>query len=560
MNLKNLIIMLLILIWLTSWCEDRFHFAVLSDRTGGADQVAYEQVVSDIINLYPDLVVTVGDIIEDGIFEDWEVVLDPLKGLNCPIYFTPGNNDIIDLETEDNYRKMTGFEPYHSFTYLNSHFIVLDNSRFDNYSELGENQISWLINDLETNKEQTNIFIFMHKPFWADAIAADKTDSLHSLFLNYNVKAVFTGHWHHYAHEVIDGIEYYICGSSGGTFGDLRSDQLAEFYQYLWCYVEENKLHVTLMKSGTTFPKDQKNLEELNFTYRIPGNYIQTECSIIDNDPLEQNLAIKIINMNDDIIKSEIEIIPNEWQISQTNIPVFLEAFDTLKIDLQMQRLTSELTFPSVKFNYPFGNNKFYPYQKTVLLNRTLASSFTNELPCIDGVLENQQLGKNNEFSLINVEGSSDNLVNSIYFLHNDSALYLAVQCEIPDPALLKANGKSGENTIFNDDNLGFLLSHDGDNFTQFYVNALGNYWFLQSKNSSRETSVLLPDDFQSATAVNGNIWTLELKVPYALMKVIEPEKIRINFRKHLNQPLTDQFLIPEWSYRSVNSAWIILN
>lgn len=93
-----------------------FHFAVLGDRTGTADQEAFEIVVWEIDQLKPEFIVTVGDLIEDcNSEEDWMEPLSTLEQLSCPIYFTPGNHDIVDQSSAKLWYKMTGSPPYYSF-------------------------------------------------------------------------------------------------------------------------------------------------------------------------------------------------------------------------------------------------------------------------------------------------------------------------------------------------------------------------------------------------------------------------------------------------------------
>ena len=43
------------------------------------------------------------------------------------------------------------------------------------------------------NNDKENIFVFMHKPFWADGIAKNQSDAFHEIFKANNVDAVFTG-------------------------------------------------------------------------------------------------------------------------------------------------------------------------------------------------------------------------------------------------------------------------------------------------------------------------------------------------------------------------------
>ena len=80
MNKTKLIIILLILIFTFLFTEDNFHFAILGDRTGGADQQEFEKVVKEMSAMRPDFVVTVGDFAEDGRNpEDYDVPLETMK-------------------------------------------------------------------------------------------------------------------------------------------------------------------------------------------------------------------------------------------------------------------------------------------------------------------------------------------------------------------------------------------------------------------------------------------------------------------------------------------------
>jgi len=541
-------------------CESSYHFAVLSDRTGGADQEAFEMVVKDIVKLYPDLVVTVGDIIEDGIYEDWEVVLKPIQDLKCPIYYTPGNNDILDEETEKNFRETTGHNPYYSFNFDNSHFIILDNSRYSNYNEMGLQQLTWLEKDLEINKSKTNIFVFMHKPFWTQAISGNEPDSLHSIFVNYNVKAVFTGHWHHYAHEVIDGIEYYICGSSGGRFGDIRDDDLAEFYQFLWCYVEDDQLNVSLMKSGFTFDKNIKNLEEANFCYQIPENYIEVNCDIIDPVLNKQKLEISITNHTEKVISEQIEIISENWDISENSIEVKIDLEDTFETQLYMTAISSELPYPTIKFNYPFGRDKIYPYEKLIMIERLLYSKGIDNIPLIDGYITEEWNNSQTDKILTEINGEIDDLTTSSFIMNDNIRLYLGTICYNNDPEMLYAKGSNQQLEIFSDDYIGFIISSDMVNYTQFYINPKGNYWFMQSDLSNNTSDQEIPDNIKFAAQINSDSWSVELGIPLDVLKLKEGNEIHINIRRHSVDLANDYFLIPEWSYKSIRNAKILLD
>ena len=48
------------------YAKNDFHFAILGDRTGGANQAAFEIVVQEISSLRPDMIINVGDFIDSG--------------------------------------------------------------------------------------------------------------------------------------------------------------------------------------------------------------------------------------------------------------------------------------------------------------------------------------------------------------------------------------------------------------------------------------------------------------------------------------------------------------
>lgn len=128
-------------------------FVVLGDRTNQADQPAFQTVLEDIRRLKPDLVVTVGDLIQgykdsSGTAADWDSLLPCLKMLDCPVCLTPGNHDVTTPEVRVLFIRKTGFAPYYSFNHQGHHFVILDNSLSSSETKLDPEQIRWLERDL----------------------------------------------------------------------------------------------------------------------------------------------------------------------------------------------------------------------------------------------------------------------------------------------------------------------------------------------------------------------------------------------------------------------------
>jgi 3',5'-cyclic AMP phosphodiesterase CpdA len=181
---------------------DDFTFVIMSDRTGGANQPMFEQAVAEITALHPDFVVTVGDLIEgyagnDVRTKQWDEILKPMRRIGCPVYYTPGNHDIGDVESARLFFEKTDRPPYYSFDKGSSHFIVLNTALLESYDQVDPAQRRWLEQDLLLNQMKSHIFVFMHKTFWLGGAARDAaTDPMHQLFKKYHVTAVFCGHGH----------------------------------------------------------------------------------------------------------------------------------------------------------------------------------------------------------------------------------------------------------------------------------------------------------------------------------------------------------------------------
>lgn len=117
-----------------------------------------------------------------------------------------------------------GDDMYHSFDYGPVHIAVLDqydNGTFDT-AQISTTQLSWLENDLASSNKEWK-FILLHEPGWsAKSISksehennSDIQNNIQPLCIQYNVKAVFGGHNHYYAHCIVDNVNHFTLGGGG---------------------------------------------------------------------------------------------------------------------------------------------------------------------------------------------------------------------------------------------------------------------------------------------------------------------------------------------------------
>ena len=236
---------------------NNFQFAIVTDRTGGNRPVIFQDAVSKINLLYPEFVLSVGDLI-NGYTRDtaqiefeWHMVNQIIDDFKMPFFYLPGNHDITNQVMAEEWEKRYG-RRYYEFTYKNTLFIIMDSNDDDDHS-LTREQTDFALNAIKQHPDVRWTFILMHHPIWTYDTYG-RFEELEAALENRKY-SVIAGHTHHYTYENRKGKNYYILGTTGGGSA-LRGNYFGEFDHITWVTMTDGGPSLANLRLDGILPHD----------------------------------------------------------------------------------------------------------------------------------------------------------------------------------------------------------------------------------------------------------------------------------------------------------------
>jgi hypothetical protein len=532
--------------------HESIHFAVIGDRTGSHQSGVYEEILAEIQRLRPELAVTVGDAVE-GYTDDtvklnteWNEYKGLFKDFTAPVYFTPGNHDILSDAQQEFFRTHVA-QPYYSFDYKKLHFIILQNTRWEKSSDLPSAQINWLIDDLQKNQGAHKTFVFMHKPFWYATTALGQPDTLHALFKKYHVSAVFTGHFHRYFSGSYDGIIYTGIGSSGG---ETEEGPTGIMYHFCWVTVDGDDITIAPIKKDAVLAWDDVSVDEFRFVIKMKSQCIDIPKVTVGDDLNLANTPFEVVlhNFSRQPLVDTLRWTPNAaWTVQPAASPVSIPpgGCDTVKCAVSH----SGDLYPTPSASLPFNTSKGKAITAygSLPIAREAACAKTSKPPVLDGVLDDP-CWKNPISRLYSPDGGPI-LIDPVefYFAYDNKNLYIAARCHDKSLDSLKAVVTKRDGAVGGDDCVGFFFQPDLSQKLayQFNINTIATIFDQKisfNEDGEPETDPTWNGQCKIKTGRGADYWTIEVAIPLDQFHAVGKPGLKwgLNFRRR--QPRFNSF------------------
>jgi 3',5'-cyclic AMP phosphodiesterase CpdA len=532
-----------------------FTFAVLGDRTGGAREGIFEQVVEDIEFLRPDLVLTVGDLIQGyttdsaSVEAEWDYTLGLMDSFEIEYHLTPGNHDIWSDQSRAIYDRRVG-SPDKFFWFHDCLFIILDVSRYYSAGVMPDGQIRWLREALTYASSHLHTFVFYHKPFWCEDFSSGRPNLLHEIFVEYGVDAVFTGHYHRQFYTERDGIRYYSVSSSGGGLPRWAAGE-GSFFSYLWVKVDTDTFDVRTLEPGLSGPSDDISMEDMMRIDKIlHGVITMDEVTVRAPDYLlPEKVTVRIENISETTLSDTARWDARDgWAVDPQTDYVEVPPGDVATLTAFISNDDPAFPVPRLSVRVPYKDGRTIEVERPVSIKRLISAGVCGDAgpgaesvgvgpgsagdgpagdgpvaggPVLDGILDDE-IWRTHPAEVMGFGWAVENAPEDstrLRFCHDDANLYVAVECFDSRPEGVSATVREHDGFSNPDDT--FMLMFQPDRAVRdFYVisvNPLGTVFDRFVEICHFGSYVIHPEwdaPVETGARIDELGWTAEIVIP----------------------------------------------
>ncbi len=424
--------------------------AVLGDRTGGADDGLWNRTIRAIVLMEPDLVVSVGDLIEgyrdsSAAAREWPDVIESLTPLDgFELVATPGNHDIWDRASAQLWREVTGWPVEGVIRRCGVDFVIWDTSRD---GRLTPALLQGLDSLLAGTGENRHIVVVTHRPLWsmADADTA-LAGRFYGLLRRRGVDVVLSGHVHAAACQRRSGTLLATIGPSGTRIPEASLEG-GIFTQFGWLTLGEGPPGLAIIETKAVHPESLNTPVEQNLRYLYTNR-------MIDTDPLSPEggeVAVTLRPQEEVERVVTLEVRGEGWEVAPLRTETLLQGSpDTLS--LRTARGAELFPLPRVEARVLYG-----PRDKQLEITRILPLArpvpFASCEAVADGVIGSGEYPGEAMTRFAGRDGGVSNVPpTEVRVSLGEDSMLVAFECEgrpESDEAGLIVSGGEGSRMIF---------------------------------------------------------------------------------------------------------------
>jgi len=343
--------------------EDTFVFAIFGDRTGGpAEGVkVLAQAVGEVNLVEPDLVMTVGDLVQGyNQTAEWLVQMREYRGimneLDCPWFPVAGNHDVYwrgqgrpENEHDGNYEAHFG-PLWYAFSHKDCWFIVLysdegnpvtgeKNFGKEDSNRMSPEQLEWLSGVLAQASDANHIFVFLHHPRWQGGRYGDDWEKVHKeLVAAGNVTAIFAGHIHRMVYDgQRDGIEHFVLATTGGAQSGF-ADGAGYLHHWNLVTVRPGRISVSTFPVGVAMDPRTVTPEVSDAGRRLAGwrPVVASHPAVRSDGGVDGSYVFELQNPTQRPIEVQLQLASDDsrWFFLPDHAHVTVEPGQTSKLEL----------------------------------------------------------------------------------------------------------------------------------------------------------------------------------------------------------------------------------
>jgi hypothetical protein len=415
-----------------------FEFVVIGDtrpRFESQDFRPFQGLISKINAAKPALVINLGDLIYGygprSKEKQWDKYQQVIKAVEAPYYQLPGNHDTHSKEARRIYGRRFG-KFYQSFDYQDWHFVLLDNTEKQRWGYLGPTELEWLKADLKATRAR-GVFVFMHFPVWEpERITPEYYEfwkqTLHPLFRQSRVRAVFAGHYHAYGPtREFDGVRYFI---SGGGGAELRPEykKAGGEHHFVKVKVSGDSFDISVVtEHGVLSDPEADVMGGLQFAARNVSRIgiERGSRNLIDG----VSFSVSIDNPYPETLMGQASWVmdASAFSVEPNSVSLEIPPGGRQQQRFTLKSLKENITFsslPRLEFDVAAGGHR-HRFRREVRLLEKLSTPYQPAAPILDG-----QLADWAGISSVKL-GQDPKLAAEIRTRYDNSTLYLAVTVPI---------------------------------------------------------------------------------------------------------------------------------